>query len=339
MYSETDPIRPDHTEFRLTVPPGHREGTRLDAYITQFVQNATRNKVQEAIKAGQVLVNGKREKASYSVKGDDVIDITIPKPPPPEAVAEDIPLNVVYEDERLMVINKPAGMVVHPAFGNWSGTLVNGLLHHLDDNDAFEDEPLRPGIVHRLDKDTSGILVVAKNPETLAALSAQFADHSIERSYWCIVWGHPPASGTINAAIGRSKRDRKVMAVVEADQGKHAVTHYRVLEYFDHLALCEVRLETGRTHQIRVHLSHQAHPVLGDTVYGGDHIRYGSPAGTRKHFFDQIFQRLGRQCLHAKTLGFIHPGSGQFVQFESELPDDFSDVLAQLRQHCNPATT
>lgn len=324
------------TEMRLDVPPGHREGTRLDAYITQFVQNATRNKVQEAIKADHVKVNGKIEKASYKVKGGDRIDIVLPKPPPPEAVAEDIPLDIVHEDDQVVIINKPAGMVVHPAFGNWSGTLVNGLMHHLDDMDDFTDEVIRPGIVHRLDKDTSGILVVAKSPEVLAKLGAQFADHSIERTYWCIVWGQPEVEGTIDAPIGRSKRDRKVMAVVGEDDGKRAVTHYKVLEYFDHLALCEVRLETGRTHQIRVHMSHISHPVLGDAVYGGDHIRYGSPAGNRKTFFENIFKQLGRQCLHAKTLGFIHPGTGEFVRFDSELPGDFRDVLAKLRQHCKP---
>lgn len=336
MSSAAEASRPDYTDITLDVPAGHRDGTRLDAYITQFVQNATRNKVQEAIKAECVKVNGKLEKASYKVKGGDRIDIRIPKPPPPEAVAEDIPLDIVHEDDQVVIINKPAGMVVHPAFGNWTGTLVNGLLHHLDDMDGFEDETLRPGIVHRLDKDTSGILVVAKAPEVHTALAAQFSDHSIERSYWCVVWGQPKPEGTIDAPIGRSRKDRKVMAVVPEDQGKRAVTHYTVLEYFDHLALCEIRLETGRTHQIRVHMSHIGHPVLGDAVYGGDHIRYGSPSGSRKSFFDTIFQRLGRQCLHAKTLGFIHPATRQPVRFESELPGDFKDVLARLRQHCKP---
>lgn len=337
MSSETDPIiEKVGTELRIDVPPGHRDGTRLDAYITQFVQNATRNKVQEAIKAGHVRIHGTVEKASYKVKAGDRIDIMLPKPPPPEAVAEDIPLNIIHEDDQVMIINKPAGMVVHPAFGNWSGTLVNGLMHHLDDMDEFGEEATRPGIVHRLDKDTSGILVVAKNPAMLAKLGAQFADHSIERTYWCIVWGQPSAAGTIDEPIGRSKRDRKVMAVVKPEDGKRAVTHYKVLEYFDHLALVEVRLETGRTHQIRVHMSHISHPVLGDSVYGGDRIRYGSPAGTRKTFFENIFKHLGRQCLHAKTLGFVHPSSGEFVRFDSELPGDFRDALAKLRQHCKP---
>jgi 23S rRNA pseudouridine1911/1915/1917 synthase len=337
MSLETDTnIAPPNTEMALDVPMGHRDGTRLDAYITQFVQNATRNKVQDAIKAGHVRVNGTLEKASYKVKAGDRIDIALPKPPPPEAVAEDIPLNIIHEDDHVVLINKPAGMVVHPAFGNWSGTLVNGLMHHLDDMDEFSDEVLRPGIVHRLDKDTSGILVVAKNPDMLAKLGVQFADHSIERTYWCIVWGQPSSEGTIDAPIGRSKRDRKVMAVVGPEDGKRAVTHYKVIEYFDHLALCEVRLETGRTHQIRVHMSHINHPVLGDTVYGGDHIRYGSPAGNRKTFFENIFKLLGRQCLHAKTLGFVHPANGEFVRFDSELPGDFRDVLAKLRQHCKP---
>jgi 23S rRNA pseudouridine1911/1915/1917 synthase len=337
MSLETDlNITPTNTEMRLDVPPGHREGTRLDAYITQFVQNATRNKVQDAIKSGHVQVNSSVEKASYKVKGGDRIDIVLPKPPPPEAIAENIPLNIIHEDDQVVIINKPAGMVVHPAFGNWTGTLVNGLMHHLDDMDNFDDEVMRPGIVHRLDKDTSGILVVAKSPEMLSKLGAQFADHSIERTYWCIVWGQPSAEGTIDEPIGRSKRDRKVMAVVKPEDGKRAVTHYKVLEYFDHLALVEVRLETGRTHQIRVHMAHISHPVLGDTVYGGDRIRYGSPAGNRKTFFENIFKHLGRQCLHAKTLGFVHPASGEFVRFDSEIPGDFRDALAKLRQHCKP---
>jgi len=332
----SEPEKTQQTEMLLEVPAGHREGTRLDAYITQFVQNATRNKVQDAIKEGYVKVNQKLEKSSYKVKAGDRIDIVLPKPPPPEATAEQISLDIIHEDEQLIIINKPSGMVVHPAFGNWSGTLVNGLMYHLDDMEQFEDETVRPGIVHRLDKDTSGILVVAKTPESHAALAAQFADHSIERSYWCIVWGQPSAEGTIDAPLGRSKKDRKVMAVVGPEEGKRAVTHYKVIEYFDHLALCEIRLETGRTHQIRVHMSHLGHPVLGDPVYGGDHIRYGSPAGNRKSFFEGIFKQLDRQCLHAKTLGFIHPRTGEYVQFESDLPGDFKSVLTKMRQFCKP---
>jgi 23S rRNA pseudouridine1911/1915/1917 synthase len=337
MSSETDSFTgPENTLINLVVSPGYRDDMRLDAYITQFVQNATRSKVQDAIKADFVRVNGNLEKSSYKVKANDTIAIILPKPPPPEAIAEDLPLNIIYEDDQVMLINKAAGMVVHPAFGNWTGTLVNGLIHHLDDVDGFDEDGLRPGIVHRLDKDTSGILVVAKTPEVLTALSAQFADHSIERRYWCIVWGQPSAEGTIDAPIGRSKKDRKVMAVVAEEYGKRAVTHFKVIEYFDHLALCEIRLETGRTHQIRVHMAHINHPVLGDTVYGGNHIRYGSPSGTRKSFFEGIFQRLGRQCLHAKTLGFIHPSTKEFVNFDSELPGDFKDVLAKLRLNCKP---
>jgi len=332
MYSDADLQLSQHVH--LDVPPGHTEQMRLDAYITQFVQNATRSKVQEAIKAGQVMVNEAVEKASYRVKGGDRIHITIPKPPPPEAVPEQIPLDIVFEDDYLVIINKPAGMVVHPAFGNWTGTLVNGLLYHLDEPDALEDEGLRPGIVHRLDKDTSGLLVVAKSNHVLAALSALFAQHTIERTYYCVVWGHPPKEGTIEAAIGRSRKDRKVMAVVKPEEGKHAVTHYKVLEYFDHLALCQMQLETGRTHQIRVHLSHLGHPILGDSVYGGDYIRYGTPSGQRKSLFDSLIKSLGRQCLHAKTLGFIHPVTQASVHFDSELPEDFKQVLTTLRTHC-----
>ncbi len=326
----------EQTFIQLQVPPGQHDAVRLDVYITMFVQNATRNKVQDAIKKGYVLVNGKKEKSSYKVQPNDVIDITLPKAPPPEAVPEEIPLSIVHEDDEIILVNKEAGMVVHPAFGNWSGTLVNGLMHHAEELSDGGDSDLRPGIVHRLDKDTSGLLVVAKNDVSHARLSAQFAEHSTQRTYWAIIWGHPEEdSGSITGDIGRSKRDRKVMAVVPDGSGKHAATHYKVLEYYDHLCLVEISLETGRTHQIRVHFNHIGHPVFGDPVYGGNSVRYGSNTGGRKQLFQNLFKKLPRQCLHAKTLGFIHPGSGEEVFFDSELPKDFAYVLSQLRQHCS----
>jgi 23S rRNA pseudouridine1911/1915/1917 synthase len=325
------------TRIQLKVAPGQIEQVRLDKYITMFVENATRNKVQAGIKDGYVLVNGKKEKSSYKVQADDVIDITLPKPPPPEAEPEDIPLNIIYEDEYLLIVNKEPGMVVHPAFGNWTGTMVNGLLHHVNDlPEGNNDVVVRPGIVHRLDKDTSGLLVVAKKEQVLSDLSGLFAEHDIKRRYYALVWGTPEKEGTITGNIGRSRKDRKKMAVVEDSRGKPAVTHYKIIEFFDYLSLVEIQLETGRTHQIRVHFSHIGHPVFGDPTYGGRSVRYGSNTGQRKKMFDNLFKKLDRQCLHAKVLGFNHPVTNEFMEFDSELPGDFRNVLDKLRRFCAP---
>jgi 23S rRNA pseudouridine1911/1915/1917 synthase len=321
------------TIYEFEVPAGQQEMIRLDVYITSFVENATRNKVQEAIKSGYVTVNGKKEKSSYKLLPGDKIFIELPKAPPPTAKAEEIDLNIVFEDDDLIIVNKPAGMVVHPAFGNWTGTLVNGLMHHVDELGASDDE-LRPGIVHRLDKDTSGLLVVAKHAETLAKLSAKFAEKEVQRTYWAIIWGTPPEEGTIEGDIGRSKHDRKLMTVLPAGRGKKAITHYKVLEYFDYLSLVEVKLETGRTHQIRVHFNSIGHNVFGDATYGGTSVRFGPNTGMRKVMFHKLLTGLSRQALHAKTLGFEHPSTGELVSFDSELPEDFQHVLDTLRKHC-----
>lgn len=336
MSDNPDTSTPENTKIQLVVAPGQHDAVRLDKYITMFVQNATRNKVQDGIKKGYVLVNGKQEKVSYKVQGNDVIDITLPKPPPPEAKAEDIPIDIVYEDDQLIVVNKEAGMVVHPAFGNWTGTLVNGLMHHAEELTDQNLDDIRPGIVHRLDKDTSGLLVVAKNDVALAKLSKQFAEHSTKRTYWAIVWGRfdEEASGTITGEIGRSKRDRKIMAVVPEGTGKPAVTHFEVIEMFDYLSLVKINLETGRTHQIRVHFAHIGRPIFGDPTYGGNSVRFGSNTGGRKQLFTNLFKKMPRQCLHAKTLGFQHPETNEEVYFESDLPEDFEYTLAQIRQHC-----
>jgi 23S rRNA pseudouridine1911/1915/1917 synthase len=328
---------PNRTEYLIEVPEGQHTEVRLDKYITSFVQNATRNKVQKAIKSGFVLVNGKHEKASYVMQPGDKIEISLPKPPPPKAKAEEIPIDVVYEDSHILIVNKSDDMVVHPAFGNWTGTLVNGLLFHTSKNlSNADEETLRPGIVHRLDKDTSGLLVVAKTEDAHQKLAKQFADKSVERTYWAIVWGNPPGEGIIDGNLGRSPKDRKVMTVLDGERGKSAVTHFKKLEEFDHLALLEIQLETGRTHQIRVHMKHEGYYVFGDKTYGGDRVRYGPNSGSRKAMFNNLFAMMERQALHAKTLGFVHPETDQFVSFDSPLPEDFQFLLNTLRTNCKP---
>lgn len=328
---------PKHTEYLLEVPEGQHTDIRLDKYITSFVQNATRNKVQKAIKDGYVMVNGKQEKPSYVMQPGDKIEITLPKPPPEDAKPEKMDLDIIHEDEQIIIVNKPADLVVHPAYGNWTGTLVNGLLYHTNQNLSKSDkETLRPGIVHRIDKDTSGILVVAKDDVSHQKLAKQFAKKTAQRKYWALVWGNPPDEGTINNNLGRSPKDRKIMTVLPEGQGKKAITHYRVIERFDHLALLEIELETGRTHQIRVHMQNERYYVFGDTTYGGDSVRYGPNTGSRKSMFKNLFAIMPRQALHAKTLGFVHPGTEKFIEFDSELPGDFQQLLDTLRQNCKP---
>lgn len=333
----TDKEPKEFKEYHLEVPEGHQSGTRLDKYIASFIENTSRTKVQKAIDGGHVTVNDSVEKSSYNMQPGDVIDIHLPIPKPPEAKPEQMELDIVYEDDDLIIVNKEADMVVHPAYGNWTGTLVNGLMWYADELSEPEKDTIRPGIVHRLDKDTSGILVVAKNDETHRQLSEYFRTKDIERTYWAIVWGTPDKEeGTITGDIGRNPRDRKKMTVLPDGEGKHAVTHYKILEYFDHLSLLELKLETGRTHQIRVHLADRNLWVFGDQKYGGDSVRYGANTGSRKQMFNNLFASLQRQCLHAKTLGFEHPTTGEQVQFDSELPGDFQQVLGMLRQNCQP---
>lgn len=343
----------------LEVPGGYEEGTRLDVYLARFLPNVSRTKVQRGIKEGHVLVNDAVvDKSSYSVQPDDVITCTILRPPPIEAKPEPIPLDILYEDDDLLIVNKPAGMVVHPAYGNRTGTLVNALLYHvgsspidvdsedeedLDDEDvglstvsalptAAGDPAIRPGIVHRLDKDTSGLLVVAKNDVAHRALARQFAERTIERRYLALLWGVPsPESGRISTDLGRDPRDRKRMAVVPEGSGKRAVTQYELIEPFQYTSLCAFRLETGRTHQIRVHAQHINHPVLGDETYGGRAIRFGPADGSRKAFFRNLFKRLNRQALHAESLGFVHPATGENVSFQAAPPEDMQYAIERLR--------
>lgn len=319
-------------EYDIVVPAGQKK-ERLDVYLTSHVENATRTKVQEAIHNAEVLVNGKTVKVSHAILPGDVIHIQLSKPEPPEVRPENIPLDIVYEDEYLLVVNKPAGMVTHPAYKNYSGTLVNALMYH--SKSLSQPHPMRPGIVHRLDKDTSGLLVVAKDETTHQKLARQFANKTTEREYWAIVWGtFRESKGMIETSLGRSKSDRKKVAVVK--EGKHAVTEYEVLKQFAYLSLLRLHLRTGRTHQIRVHLAHIHHPVFGDETYGGRKIVAGGIEGKKKAEVANLLERMPRQALHAKQLGFVHPATKELMRFESELPRDMRDVLEFLERNPSP---
>jgi 23S rRNA pseudouridine1911/1915/1917 synthase len=317
-----------HNEFDILVPAGKKK-ERLDLFLTHHVENATRSKVQRAIREGFVLVNGGRIKSGYAVSPGDVVHVALPKPPPHEAMPEAIPLEIVYEDDLLLVVNKPAGMVTHPAYGNYTGTLVNALLHHCGDFLSGGDA-IRPGIVHRLDKETSGLLVVAKTEAAHAFLARQFAARTIRREYQAIVWGRfRQRNGMIEAQLGRSSSDRKKIAVVK--DGKNAITEYRVLEPFQYLSLVALKLHTGRTHQIRVHLAHIHHPVFGDPTYNGRRIVYGTGSTSQKAEVRRLLDMITRQALHAKTIGFIHPATKKLLEFDSQVPTDMAAVLSALR--------
>lgn len=305
---------------------------RIDQYLKHHLSNVTRTKLQNAIETESVRVNEKAVKSSYKVKPFDIITVSMPHPPrETDIVAENIPLNIVYEDDEVLVLNKPAGMVVHPAYGNWSGTVVNALVYHFQHLPTGRNGEARPGLVHRIDKDTSGLLVIAKTEYAMAHIARQFFEHTTERTYQALVWGEPKeTAGTIVGHVGRSARDRKVMDVYEdGSQGKHAVTHYKVLKSFKYTSLVQCNLETGRTHQIRAHFQHIGHPLFSDSVYGGDKILRGTTSGSYRAFVENCFQLMPRQALHAKSLGFEHPRTKQWMQFESELPEDFMAVLAK----------
>jgi 23S rRNA pseudouridine1911/1915/1917 synthase len=309
----------------------NKKKERLDVYLTNSIENATRSRVQKLIEAGYVLVNGKMGKSNYIVHSNDIIEVSIPVSPRPEKTEpEEIPIDVVFEDEYLMLINKPPGMVVHPSYANWSGTLVNALLFH-SKNLSSVNEAGRPGIVHRIDKDTSGLLVIAKDDWTHAQLAAQFAKHSIEREYWTVAWGlFKEKKGEISSNIMRSKSDRKKFAH-SSTEGKTALTYYEVIEEFEFTTLLKLHLKTGRTHQIRVHLASLRHPVFGDKTYGGNVIIYGSSLPGMKNRVENLLKIMPRQALHAKTLGFIHPHSKDFMKFETNLPEDMLTLIEKLR--------
>lgn len=309
---------------------------RIDKFLMDRLPNVTRNKLQSAIKDQFVKVNEQTVKPNYKVRPGDEIVISLPEPPrDTEVVPENIPLDIVFEDEYLLIVNKPAGMVVHPAHQNWNGTLVNALAYHFQHLPTLENNEGRPGLVHRIDKDTSGLLVIAKNEQSMTHLARQFFHHQIERTYYALVWGEPEQEkGTIEVNLGRSFKDRRITAAFpQADFGRKAITHYQVLETLRYVSLVKCNLETGRTHQIRAHMKFLGHPLFNDAVYGGDQILKGTKFSKYKSFVDNCFKMMPRQALHAKTLGFKHPKHHHMVQFDSDLPDDFTSVLEKWRHY------
>jgi 23S rRNA pseudouridine1911/1915/1917 synthase len=326
---------PTKRVVEILVPKGETP-ERVDQYLARVIAHSSRTKVQNAIEVGAITVNGKLlERSSYKIRGGDLFQITIPRPPPTRAEAEDIPLDIVFEDDALIIVNKPPGMVVHPAHGSRTGTLVNALLHHIKtfraDNPGSEDE--RPGIVHRLDKDTSGLLVVAKTEEAHRNLARQFFHHTAQRIYNAIVWGNPKQTfGRIENQIARHPKDRKRFAVV-AEGGKTAITDYVVVEEFLGFSLVELRLQTGRTHQIRVHMQHIGHPVFGDVTYGGramNVMRQDVPQF--KGLVERMLSNFPRQALHARTLRIHHPTTGEVMEWSVPLPEDMQNLINEMKR-------
>ena len=329
-----------YERFSLTVDKG-QEPLRIDKFLINRIERGTRNKLQRAINTGMVLVNGKEIRPNYKVKpNDEIIVYSDNDPEESEVVPENIPLNIVYEDDSLMVINKPVGMVVHPGSGNYSGTLLNGVAWYLQQKKPDLSEAVLPrfGLVHRIDKNTSGLLVLAKTEHAMRMLAKQFFDHTVKRQYVALVWGDVQEDkGTIVAHIGRHLRFRKLFAAYpEGDHGKEAITHYKVMERFGYVTLVQCVLETGRTHQIRVHMKYIGHPLFNDDFYGGDKIVKGTVYSKYKQFVDNCFAICPRQALHAKTLGFVHPETGQELFFDTELPDDIKQVIEKWRRYKEP---
>jgi len=316
-------------KFLFEVTEGQRK-ERLDVYLANIMENATRSKLQQLIKANLVFVNGKNTKANYNVLPNDKIELAIPVTPRPDEIEpEDIPLDIIFEDDYLLVVNKPAGMVVHPALGNWTGTLVHALLHHTQNLSDFNEDD-RPGIVHRLDKDTSGLLLVAKDPWVHSELAKQFSERTTEREYWAVCWGtFDDEKGEVIGDIARSKKDRKIYTVSESD-GKYAETHYEIIDEYAFASLVKLNLKTGRTHQIRVHMNYIKHPIFGDHTYNGRMIHYGNSYPKMKQRVDNLLTIMDRQALHAKTLGFTHPKTKERLVFNSELPDDMKMLIKKL---------
>lgn len=310
---------------------------RLDKFLMNRVENTSRNRIQHAIEADSVLVNGKIVKASYKIKPLDVVTMVLPDPPrDTEVYPEDIPLNIPYEDDDVLIVNKEPGMVVHPGYNNYTGTLVNALTHHLNQLPTMPGNTGRPGLVHRIDKDTSGLLVIAKNEWAMTFLAKQFFDHSIHRKYVALVWGDLTEGGTVTGYIGRNLKDRRIMDMYDdEDKGKWSVTHYKVLERLGYVTLIECVLETGRTHQIRAHMKSIGHPLFSDELYGGSKILKGTVFNKYKQFVHNCFEILPRQALHARSIGFIHPKTKEMVEFEAPLPADFQQALEKWRSYSN----
>lgn len=338
-YDDEDDMEQDSNElyehFRFTVDKGQTP-VRIDKYLTERIVSASRNRIQQAADAGYVMVNDKAVKSNYKVKPCDSIVIMMDYPKyENDIIPEDIPLNVVYEDDQLMVINKPAGLVVHPGCGNYHGTLVNAIAWHLRENKNYDPNDPAVGLVHRIDKDTSGLLVVAKTPDAKTNLGLQFFHKTTKRTYNALVWGNMEQDeGTIETNIARNPKDRMQMAAfTDENIGKHAITHYKALERFGYVTLVECRLETGRTHQIRVHMKHIGHVLFNDERYGGNEILRGLKTNKYKQFITNCFEICPRQALHAKTLGFTHPGTGKEMFFDSELPEDMTTLLDKWRNY------
>ena len=337
-YDDEDDMEQDSNElyehFRFTVDKGQTP-IRIDKYLTERIVSASRNRIQQAADAGYVMVNDKAVKSNYKVKPCDSIVIMMDYPKyENDIIPEDIPLNVVYEDDQLMVINKPAGLVVHPGCGNYHGTLVNAIAWHLRENKNYDPNDPAVGLVHRIDKDTSGLLVVAKTPDAKTNLGLQFFHKTTKRTYNALVWGNMEQDeGTIETNIARNPKDRMQMAAfTDENIGKHAITHYKALERFGYVTLVECRLETGRTHQIRVHMKHIGHVLFNDERYGGNEILRGLKTNKYKQFITNCFEICPRQALHAKTLGFTHPSTGKEMFFDSELPEDMTRLLEHKTQ-------
>ncbi len=324
-----------YEHYRITVEKG-KTPLRIDKYLMSRIENSSRNRLQNACDADCILVNGRPVRSSYKVKPLDEIVIVLPEPVREfEVIPQDIPIDIIFEDEDIIIVNKSAGLVVHPAYGHYSGTLVNALAFHFQNLPQNPTMMHRPGLVHRIDKNTSGLLVIAKTELAMNALAKEFFERTIHRNYLALVWGDfKTESGTVTGNIGRNLKDRKVMDVFpDGEHGKHAVTHYQVVERFGYVTLIRCKLETGRTHQIRVHMKHIGHPIFNDNEYGGDKILKGTTFTKYKQFVENCFEMIPRQALHAATIGFIHPRSRKEVFFESKLANDFEAVLAKWRKY------
>ena len=321
--------------FRFVVDKGTNT-IRIDKYLVNCISNTSRNRIQDAADGGNILVNGKPVKSNYKTKPLDVITIVLSYPPSEfEIIPQDIPIKIVYEDDDIMLVNKQPNLVVHPGFGNFDGTLLNAIAWHMKDHPDFDPNDSRIGLVHRIDKDTSGLLLIAKTPEAKSNLGKQFFDKTTQRRYQALVWGNVKENeGTIIGDLARDPRDRMLFTVFpegENPVAKHAITHYKVLERLAYVTLVECRLETGRTHQIRVHMKHLGHTIFNDERYGGHDVLKGTTASKYKQFVKNCFEICPRQALHAKTLGFVHPRTGEYMHFESELPDDMQQLIDKWR--------